>query len=72
MGFDSIGRTILIIGLLMVLVGGGLMLLNKLGLGRLPGDFVIHRGKTTFYFPLATSLIASLVLTLILNLLLRR
>jgi uncharacterized membrane-anchored protein YitT (DUF2179 family) len=72
MGFDAIGRILMFIGLVILLVGGGLVLLNKLGLGRLPGDIVIHRGNTTFYFPLATSLIASLVLTLILNLFFRR
>ncbi len=72
MGLDSIGRTLLIIGLVMLLAGGGLMLLGRLGLGRLPGDIFIKRGNTTFYFPLATSLIASLLLTLILNLFFRR
>lgn len=72
MGLDTIGRMLLTIGLIMLLVGGGLVLLGKLGLGRLPGDIVIKRGNTTFYFPLVTSLIASLVLTLILNLIFRR
>ncbi len=72
MGLDTIGRALLVIGLIMLLIGGGLVLLGKLGLGRLPGDIFIRRGNTTFYFPLATSLIASLVLTLILNLLYRR
>jgi hypothetical protein len=38
------------------------------GFGRLPGDILIERGRFTFYFPLATCLLASLILTLILNL----
>ncbi len=72
MGFDTIGKMILTLGLIMVLVGGGLLLFGKLGLGKLPGDIFFQRGNTTFYFPLATSLIVSLVLTIILNLIFRR
>jgi hypothetical protein len=72
MGFDTIGKVILTFGLIMVLVGGGLLLIGKLGLGKLPGDIFFQRGNTTFYFPLATSLIVSLVLTIILNLIFRR
>lgn len=72
MGFDTIGKMILTLGLIMVLVGGGLLLFGRLGLGKLPGDIFFQRGNTTFYFPLATSLIVSLVLTIILNLIFRR
>lgn len=72
MGFDTIGKMILTFGLIMVFVGGGLLLIGKLGLGKLPGDIFFQRGNTTFYFPLATSLIVSLVLTIILNLIFRR
>jgi hypothetical protein len=72
MGFDAMGKMILTLGLIMVLVGGGLLLFGKLGLGKLPGDIFFQRGNTTFYFPLATSLIVSLVLTIILNLIFRR
>jgi hypothetical protein len=72
MGFDAIGRIIITFGIIMVLVGGGLLLIGKLGLGKLPGDIFFQRGNTTFYFPLATSLIVSLVLTIILNLIFRR
>jgi len=52
MGFDTIGKVILTFGLIMVLVGGGLLLIGKLGLGKLPGDIFFQRGNTTFYFPL--------------------
>ncbi|NLZ91879.1 MAG: DUF2905 domain-containing protein [Clostridiales bacterium] len=72
MGFDTIGKMILTFGLIMVFVGGGLLLIGRLGLGKLPGDIFFQRGNTTFYFPLATSLIVSLVLTIILNLIFRR
>lgn len=56
-----------------LLVLGALLILGeRLGLGRLPGDLELRRGKLTVYFPLATSLLLSLVLTLLLNLWLRR
>ncbi|HAG07901.1 MAG TPA: DUF2905 domain-containing protein, partial [Peptococcaceae bacterium] len=42
------------------------------GIGRLPGDIVIRKGNFTFYFPLVTSIILSIVLTLLLNVLFRR
>jgi hypothetical protein len=72
MGFESIGKTLITIGLLLVLVGAGLSLLGRLGLGRLPGDILIRRGNFTFYFPIVTSIIASLILTLLFNLFFRR
>lgn len=58
-------RTLIIFGL--VLVAAGLLwpFLSKLGLGRLPGDIVIERENFTFYLPLATSLLISVMLSLI-------
>jgi hypothetical protein len=60
-----VSRTLIIFGL--VLVAAGLLwpFLSKLGLGRLPGDIVIERENFTFYLPLATSLLISVVLSLI-------
>jgi hypothetical protein len=58
--------------LFLVLLGAGLSLFGKLGLGRLPGDIFIKKGNFTFYFPLVTSIILSLVLTLLANLFFRR
>ena len=58
------------LGLAIVAIGAGLILLGKtnLPIGRLPGD-ILYRGKhTTFYFPLATSILVSLVLSLVLYL----
>ena len=57
------GRSLIVLGLLIAGIG----LLINLGqpIGRLPGDFTIRRGNFTFYFPLATSIIASIVLTVI-------
>lgn len=61
------------VGCITVVVGLVLMLAPKLPwLGHLPGDFVVRRERVTFYFPLATSIVVSLVLTLLLNLFFRR
>ena len=56
-------RTLIVLGL--VLAGVGLLMTIGLPIGRLPGDLTIRRGNFTFYFPLASSIIASIVLTLI-------
>ena len=57
------GKALVLIGL--VLVGLGLLMTLGLPLGRLPGDFSVKRGNFSFYFPLTTSIIISLVLTLL-------
>ena len=57
------GRTLILIGLL--IAGAGLLMTLGLPIGRLPGDFTIRRGNFSFYFPLATSIVVSLLLTLI-------
>ena len=57
------GRLLIVLGLL--IAGVGLLMTLGLPIGRLPGDFTIRRGSFTFYFPLATSIIASIILTLI-------
>ncbi|MEK7702255.1 MAG: DUF2905 domain-containing protein [candidate division NC10 bacterium] len=66
-GVNDIGRMLVVFGVLIALVGVVLILAGRVGwLGRLPGDIHIERGNWTFYFPLATSLLLSAVLTLIL------
>jgi len=70
---NDIARMLVVFGLLIAFVGLALMLVGRVPwLGRLPGDIHIQRGGWTFYFPLATSLLLSLVLTLILWILGRR
>lgn len=59
-------RTLVIIGLVIVAVGLLWPWLSRLGLGRLPGDIVIERDNFTFYAPIATGLLVSLVLSAIL------
>ena len=64
------GRLLIVLGLVMVAVG----VLVTLGvpIGRLPGDFTYRRGSFSFYFPLTTSILASILLTLIMMFLSRR
>jgi hypothetical protein len=64
-----VGKLVVIIGL--VIVGIGLLMMAGLPFGRLPGDFTVRRGNATFYFPLATSIILSIILTLLLTFLRR-
>jgi hypothetical protein len=60
------GKMILILGILFVVIGLLLMLGPKIPLlGKLPGDFVVRRGNFTLYFPLATSILLSIVFTMI-------
>ncbi|MCF6461346.1 DUF2905 domain-containing protein [Clostridium sp. Cult3] len=61
------GRIILLMGVVLVLVGGILILGDKFGLGKLPGDIFIQKGNFTFFFPIVSTLIISIILTLLLN-----
>ena len=63
------GKGLIAFGLILVLAG--VLIQAGLPLGRLPGDIVIRRGNSTFYFPIVTCLLASVVLSL-LALVLRR
>lgn len=56
-------RLLIGIGLALVLAGIAWPLLTRIGLGRLPGDIMVQRGSTSFYFPLATCIIISVVLS---------
>jgi hypothetical protein len=56
-------RLLIGIGLVLVLAGIAWPLLSRIGLGRLPGDIVIQRGSTSFYFPLVTCIVISIVLS---------
>jgi hypothetical protein len=70
---NDVGKILIAFGLLIVLAGVVLMLVGRVPwIGRLPGDIHFQRGNFTFYFPLATSLLLSVVLTLILYFLGRR
>ncbi|MBI4201759.1 MAG: DUF2905 domain-containing protein [Chloroflexi bacterium] len=72
MALDSLGKVLVMIGGSLALLGLLLIVLGKAtGTGRLPGDIVIQRGNVTFYFPLLTMLLASLVLSIVATLVLR-
>ena len=62
----DIGRTLLVLGAVLLVVGLLFTLGSRIpGVGRLPGDIVYRKGNFTFYFPLLTSILLSLVLTAI-------
>jgi len=69
----DVGKALIVLGLAIALVGVGLTLFGRVPwLGRLPGDFHVQRGSWSFYFPLATSLLLSVVLSLVFYLMGRR
>jgi hypothetical protein len=66
---SELGRFLIVIGAILVLVGVVLLLAPKIPwLGRLPGDIVLKRENFSFYFPLGTCILISIILTLILYL----
>ena len=56
-------RTIIIIGLIIVVIGLTWPVLSKLPLGRLPGDIIIKKEDFSFYFPITTMILVSVILT---------
>jgi hypothetical protein len=70
---QELGRTLIVIGAVLLVVGCALVFADRIPfLGRLPGDVVVRKKDFTFYFPIATGLLLSLILTIILNLWSRR
>ena len=72
-----LGKFLIGFGVVMLILGGIFLVLGNLSgkvpwIGRLPGDIYIERGNWSFYFPLATSILLSIILTLILSLFFRR
>jgi hypothetical protein len=64
--FGNLGKILIIFGIALVVIGLMFVLGDKIPwIGRLPGDIYIKRDKFTFYFPLMTSIIISLLLTLL-------
>jgi hypothetical protein len=67
---SEVGRIIVILGISLIVIGGVVLLFGRAGvpLGRLPGD-IVYKGKNTiFYFPLATSILLSIVLSVVMYL----
>jgi DUF2905 family protein len=70
---ENLARYIMVGGIILFLIGGGVYLAAKLGvpLGRLPGDIRIEGENGSFYFPITTSILVSVVLTIVLNVIAR-
>jgi hypothetical protein len=63
---NDLGKSLVVIGLVIALVGVVVMLAGRVPwLGRLPGDIYVQRGNWSFYFPVVTSLVLSVLLTLL-------
>lgn len=74
-GLGTIGRYLILMGVVIAIIGVVLVVLGKLPglrIGRLPGDIYVERGGWRFYFPLMTSIIVSIILSLILWLMNKR
>ncbi len=72
-GMDSLARVLIVFGVVLALLGGLLLLAGKIPfLGRLPGDIIIRRENWSFYFPLTTSILLSILVTLLFSLFGRR
>jgi hypothetical protein len=70
---DSLGKMLVLFGVVLALLGGLLLVAGKIPfLGRLPGDIVIRRENWSVYFPLTTSIVISILLTLLFSLFGRR
>ena len=68
MPLSDLGRTLVIVGVVLAALGGVLLLTGQLPwLGRLPGDISFERGNVRFYAPIATMLLVSIILTIVLT-----
>jgi hypothetical protein len=70
---ENVARYLVIGGIVLILLGGGVYLAAKFGipLGRLPGDIRIEGKNGSFYFPIVSSILVSVILTIVLNLIAR-
>jgi hypothetical protein len=67
------GKLLILVGGLLILIGAAIVLVGKIPwLGRLPGDIYVERRNFTFFFPLTTSILISVLLSLVLYLFSRR
>jgi hypothetical protein len=69
----GVGKLLIVLGGLLIIIGAAIVLVGKIPwLGRLPGDIYIERRNFTFVFPLATSILISVILSLVLYLFSKR
>jgi len=65
-GFGPLGKMLILVGVFVILIGLFLLLGEKIPwVGRLPGDIIIRKKNFTFYFPIVTSILISIILTLL-------
>jgi hypothetical protein len=68
-GFGALGKLLILLGVVIMVIGFLLLVGEKIPwVGKLPGDIIIKREKFAFYFPIATSLLISIILTLLFTL----
>lgn len=68
-GFSDLGKALIVLGLIIAGIGVLLMMGDKIPwIGKLPGDIIIRKEKFTFYFPIVTCIILSILLTIIISL----
>jgi len=65
------GKILLVVGLALAVIGAVFVVGSRLGLGRLPGDISVTSGNFSFFFPVVTCLVVSVVLTIVINVILR-
>ena len=67
LGLGALGKLLILVGVLIIVIGLLLLVGEKIPwVGRLPGDLMIKKEKFTFYFPITTSILISIILTLLL------
>jgi hypothetical protein len=73
MPLHGLGKLLIVLGGLLIIVGAAIVLVGKIPwLGKLPGDIYVERRNFTFFFPLTTSILVSVILSLVLYVLSRR
>ena len=66
LGFSALGKMLILLGVFIILIGLLLLIGEKIPwIGRLPGDIIIRKKNFTFYFPIVTSILISIILTLL-------
>jgi hypothetical protein len=71
-GLEGVGKLLIGGAVVLLVLGGALFLLGRMGVDRLPGDLVLRRGNFTLYFPIGLMILLSVVGTIVLNIILRR
>jgi hypothetical protein len=71
MDLSTVGRLLLVVGIIVAAAGGFLALGGRLPFGRLPGDISIQGQSSGFFFPIVSCIVLSIVVTVILNIVLR-